>query len=100
MTLGAQTSIGMLNLSGGTLTGGGVTTVTSSHQNRVAAYGAGSTVETDDLSRSIVDTEAALRSKRALRDRLQALLQRPADKVQDLFDVEQQLTQVQTEIDR
>ncbi len=61
---------------------------------------ADSTVETEDLARSIVDTEAALRSKKALRDRLQALLQRPSsDKIQDMFDVQQQLTQVQSEVD-
>ena len=35
---------------------------------------ASSSVQTEDLTRSIVDTDAALRTKRALRDRLEALL--------------------------
>jgi uncharacterized protein DUF4349 len=53
----------------------------------------------DDLSRSIVDTEAALTAKTILRDRLQETLRTRSGKVKDFFEMEQQLAQVQGEID-
>jgi len=53
----------------------------------------------DDLSRSIVDGEATLRAKTALRDRLQEALRTRPGKISDVFDLEQQLSQVQGEID-
>lgn len=59
----------------------------------------GSNVQTEDLTRSIVDTDAALRTKRDLRDRLEALLQRPSNSVKDLLATEQELARVQGEID-
>ena len=59
----------------------------------------GSNVQTEDLTRSIVDTDAALRTKRELRDRLEALLQRPSNGVKDLLATEQELARVQGEID-
>ena len=59
----------------------------------------GSNVQTEDLTRSIVDTDAALRTKRELRDRLEALLQRPSNGVKDLLATEQALARVQGEID-
>ncbi len=60
---------------------------------------ADSKVETEDLSRSIVDSEAMLRSKRALRDRLQSLLTRASSGIKDLLATEEELARVQGEID-
>lgn len=53
----------------------------------------------DDLSRNIVDTEAALRSQVILRDRLEATLKTRKGKVSELFEMEQQLAQVRGQID-
>lgn len=53
----------------------------------------------EDLSRQIVDTEARLRAKSTLRDRLQALLATRPGKLSDLLELEQSLAQVQGEID-
>lgn len=60
---------------------------------------ANSSVETEDLTRAIVDTEAALRARTTLRDRLQALLASRPGKLQDLLEVERELARVQGEID-
>jgi hypothetical protein len=57
------------------------------------------TVETEDLSRAIVDTEATLRAKRTLRDRLENLLATRPGKLDDLMELERQFAQVQGEID-
>lgn len=54
---------------------------------------------TEDLTRSIVDTEAHLRAETALRDRLQQLLQSRPGRLSDLLDVERELARVQGEID-
>ena len=54
---------------------------------------------TEDLTRMIVDTEAALRAKRALRDRLQQLLASRPGSLTDLLGVERELARVQGEID-
>ncbi|MBI3437590.1 MAG: DUF4349 domain-containing protein [Proteobacteria bacterium] len=54
---------------------------------------------TEDLTRSIVDTEAHLRAQTALRDRLQQLLQSRPGRLSDLLDVERELARVQGEID-
>jgi hypothetical protein len=56
-------------------------------------------VETEDLSRAIVDTEAALRAKRTLRDRLEGLLANRPGKLEELMELERQVAQVQGEID-
>jgi len=53
----------------------------------------------DDLSRAIVDTEAALRAKTVLRDRLEQTLRTRPGKVGEFFEMEQQLAGVQGEID-
>ena len=53
----------------------------------------------DDLSRAIVDTEAALNAKTVLRDRLQETLRTRPGKATDFFEMEQQLAGVQAEID-
>lgn len=58
-----------------------------------------SNVTSEDLSRQIVDTEAQLRAKATLRDRLQALLAGRPGRLADLLDVERELARVQGEID-
>jgi hypothetical protein len=54
---------------------------------------------TEDLTRTIVDTEATLRAKRTLRDRLQQLLATRSGSLTDLLGVERELARVQGEID-
>ncbi|MFZ2030651.1 MAG: DUF4349 domain-containing protein, partial [Vitreimonas sp.] len=54
---------------------------------------------TEDLTRSIVDTQAHLRAQTALRDRLQQLLQSRPGRLSDLLEVERELARVQGEID-
>lgn len=58
-----------------------------------------SNVVSEDLSRQIVDTEAALRAKTTLRDRLQALLASRPGKLGELLELERELARVQGEID-
>lgn len=57
------------------------------------------TTQTEDLTRQIVDTEARLRAGRALRDRLQRLLESRPGRLSDLLEVERELARVQGEID-
>jgi hypothetical protein len=54
---------------------------------------------TENLTREIVDTEATLRAKRTLRDRLQQLLATRPGSLTDLLGVERELSRVQGEID-
>jgi hypothetical protein len=54
---------------------------------------------TEDLTRSIIDTEATLRAKRGLRDRLQQLLATRPGSLADLLAVERELARVQGELD-
>ncbi len=56
-------------------------------------------VASEDLSLQIVDTEAHLKNKEALRDRMLKIVRTAHGKLSDLVDVENQLSQVQTEID-
>lgn len=58
-----------------------------------------SNVTSEDLSRQIIDTEAALRAKTTLRDRLQNLLATRPGKLADLIELERELARVQGEID-
>lgn len=71
------------------------------HQDARGAGGrlTGGATETEDLTRSIVDTEAYLRAKTALRDRLQQLLETRSASVADLVQLERSLAEVQGEID-
>jgi Domain of unknown function (DUF4349) len=57
------------------------------------------TTSTEDLTRAIVDTEANLRAKTTLRDRLQRLLASRPGRLSDLLEVERELARVQAEID-
>lgn len=56
-------------------------------------------VESEDLTREIVDTEASLRAKTTLRDRLEKLLAEHPGKMSDLLEIEKQLADTQGEID-
>lgn len=57
------------------------------------------TTNTEDLTRSIVDTQAHLRAQTALRDRLEQLLQNRPGRLSDLLEVERELARVQGDID-
>lgn len=57
------------------------------------------TVQSEDLSRQIVDTEATIRAKATLRDRLQVLLATRPGKLSELLELERELAQVQGELD-
>jgi hypothetical protein len=52
-----------------------------------------------DVTRKIKDLDAVLKNKKALRERLRALLKR-AEKVSEVLDVEKELTRLQIEIDK
>src|SRR5262249_46573296 len=54
---------------------------------------------TEDLTRSIVDTQAHLRAQTTLRDRLQTMLQNHPGRLSELLDVERELARVQGDID-
>jgi hypothetical protein len=60
---------------------------------------ANSSVQADDLTRAIVDTEAALRAKTTLRGRLEQLLATRNGSLSDLLETERELARVQGEID-
>jgi hypothetical protein len=74
---------------------GGVSAQVSAAGGRVLSQA----TSTEDLTRSIVDTQAHLRAQTALRDRLQQLLQSRPGRLSDLLDVERELARVQGEID-
>lgn len=57
-----------------------------------------STIESEDLTRSIVDTTATLNAQRALRNRLQSLLESRPGKLSELLEVERELARVQGEL--
>ncbi|MET0272426.1 MAG: DUF4349 domain-containing protein [Phenylobacterium sp.] len=57
------------------------------------------TVNSDDLSRQIVDSEAALRARTTLRDRLERTLATRPGKLPEFLELEQELARVQGEID-
>jgi hypothetical protein len=59
----------------------------------------GRATTTEDLTRAIVDTEAGLRARRTLRDRLEQLLATRKGELSDLLAVEGELARVQAEID-
>ena len=56
-------------------------------------------VESEDLSRTIIDTGARVRALTALRDRLQALIASRPGKLGELLEIERELARVQGEID-
>jgi hypothetical protein len=56
-------------------------------------------VSMDDVTAAYLDLEATLKNKRALRDRLRALLSQ-ATKVEDILKIEKELSRVQTDLDQ
>lgn len=56
-------------------------------------------VQSEDLTRQIVDTDARLRAQKILRERLQNLLRTRPGKLEELLATERALAQVQGEID-
>lgn len=60
---------------------------------------ANQTTESEDLTRALIDTEAHLNAKRALRDRLQVMLATRTGDLQSALSVETELARVQGEID-
>ncbi len=57
------------------------------------------TVSSEDLSLQVLDTEAHLKNKEALRDRLRDIVRTHEGRLSDIVDVETQLSQVQADID-
>jgi len=55
-------------------------------------------ISATDVTNRVIDLEAQLRNKKALRDRLRDLLMRAA-KIEDALSIEKELSRVQTEID-
>lgn len=58
-----------------------------------------SSTQSEDLTRAIIDTEAHLRAKTTLRDRLQTMLATRDGNLQSVLEVERELARVQGEID-
>ncbi len=58
-----------------------------------------SNTQTEDLTRSIVDSEATLRAQTTLRDRLQTLLATRDGRLADMLQIETELARVQGQID-
>jgi hypothetical protein len=59
----------------------------------------GDRTEAEDKTDTVIDVEAQLRNKSALRDRLRQLVQSQGAKVADLVEIERQLANVQAELD-
>lgn len=57
-------------------------------------------VTAEDLTHAIVDTEAAVATKIALRDKLKSMINSKAAKLSDLIELEAKLSQIQGEIDQ
>ena len=57
------------------------------------------TVQSEDLTRQIVDTTARLNAQKTLRERLQQILRTRPGKLQELLETERELARVQGEID-
>lgn len=60
---------------------------------------ASSATQSEDLTRSLIDSEARLRAQTTLRDRLQGLLATRSGSLEELLKVESELARVQGEID-
>lgn len=58
-----------------------------------------SSMDADDLTRTILDTTARLEAQRTLRERLLKLLEKDTDQVSDLLQVERELARVQAQIE-
>lgn len=57
------------------------------------------TTEREDKTTAVVDTEAKLKNLTSFRDNLRAMLRKPSATVKDLVEIQQQLTETQSELD-
>ena len=57
------------------------------------------TTESEDKTTAVVDTEARIRNLTYFRDNLRAMLAKPSATVKDSVDIQQQLTEVQSNLD-
>jgi hypothetical protein len=57
------------------------------------------TTESEDKTTAVVDTEARIRNLTGFRDNLRAMLAKPSATVKDSVDIQQQLTEVQSNLD-
>ena len=57
------------------------------------------TTEREDKTTAVVDTEAKIKNLTAFRDNLRAMLAKPSARVQDLVEIQKQLTDTQSELD-
>lgn len=57
------------------------------------------TTEREDKTTAVVDTEAKLKNLTSFRDNLRAMLKKPSATVKDLVEIQQQLTETQSELD-
>ncbi len=55
--------------------------------------------EREDKTASVIDTDAKLKNLTAFRDNLRAMLGKPSATVKDLIEIQQQLTETQSELD-
>ena len=64
-------------------------------QGRIAQH----TTESVDKTTEVVDTEARIKNLTSFRDNLRAMLAKPSATVKDLVEIQQQLTETQTQLD-
>jgi hypothetical protein len=57
------------------------------------------TTEREDKTAEVVDTDAKLKNLAAFRDNLRAMLAKPSATVKDLIEIQQQLTDTQSQLD-
>jgi cytochrome c-type biogenesis protein CcmH/NrfF len=57
------------------------------------------TTEREDKTTAVVDTDAKLKNLTSFRDNLRAMLAKPSATVKDLIEIQQQLTETQSELD-
>ena len=57
------------------------------------------TTEREDKTAAVVDTDAKLKNLTAFRDNLRAMLAKPSATVKDLIEIQQQLTETQSDLD-
>lgn len=57
------------------------------------------TTEREDKTTAVVDTEAKIKNLTAFRDNLRRMLSKPSATVEDLVEIQQQLTDTQAELD-
>src|SRR5215510_11522153 len=57
------------------------------------------TTEREDKTTAVIDTEAKLKNLTSFRDNLRAMLGKPSATVKDLVEIQQQLTETQSELD-